>query len=104
MKQLSSEDRRILTHSQGRSDTEALAMAESHPDVWQTRVVKPGGVANKWWMSPGVTLIGDNFAVRGEELGAFMTYLVVDGQGESPISENARIARKGRELLRESKD
>lgn len=93
----------ILTQSQGRSDTHALNFAETHPDVWQTQVVKPGGVAHHWWMTPGVWLMGDNWALSGEQLGAFMTYLVVDGQGESPISLNARIAEKGRELLRERK-
>lgn len=92
-----------LTRNQGLSDTRALEVAEAHANVWQTRVVKPGGVAHHWWMSPAVWLLGDNWAVRGDELGAFMTHLVVDGQAESPISENARIARKGRELLQEPK-
>jgi len=75
-------------------------MAEKHADLWHTRIVKPGGVAHHPWQGLGVWLMGDNWAVRGQELGAFMTYLVVDGQGESSVILNDRIAKKGRELLR----
>ncbi|KAI6784124.1 uncharacterized protein J7T54_004670 [Emericellopsis cladophorae] len=86
----------------GKSDTAALAMAEKHADVWHTCVVKPGGVAHHPWQDLGVWLMGDNWAVRGQELGTFMAYLVVDGQRESSIILNDRIAQKGRALLREA--
>jgi hypothetical protein len=45
-------------------------------------------------------VLGENWSVRCDELGAFMTYLVIDGEGEDSIIENARIVRKGRELLK----
>ncbi|KAG9255760.1 uncharacterized protein F5Z01DRAFT_557051 [Emericellopsis atlantica] len=86
----------------GKSDTAALEMAEKHAAAWHTHVVKPGGVAHHPWQALGVWLMGDNWAVRGQELGAFMAYLVVDGQGESSTILNNRIAQKGRALLREA--
>ena len=52
-------------------------------------------------MIPGViaAMLGENWCIRNEELGAFMTYLAIDGKGEDSITENLRIVRKGRELL-----
>lgn len=84
---------------QGQLETKALAFAESHADTWQTFIVKPGGIATKPWMALGATLFGENWAIRVEELGAFMTYLAVSGEGEEPLTENPRIVKKGRELL-----
>lgn len=43
--------------------------------------------------------MGENWSVHIEELGAFMMYLALDGQGEEPLLLNARIVRRGRELL-----
>jgi hypothetical protein len=47
------------------------------------------------------SLLGDDWCVRIEELGAFMTYLAVarDAEEEGLYIQNARIAKKGRELL-----
>lgn len=82
-------------------ETKALAFAESHAAIWETFIVKPGGVVTKRWIVPGVftTVLGDNWCIRIEELGAFMTYLATDGEGEDSLIENARIVKKGRELL-----
>lgn len=44
-------------------------------------------------------LFGENWCVRVEELAAFMTNLAVNGEGEDPVTENARIVVRGRELL-----
>lgn len=49
-------------------------------------------------------VLGENWSIRVDELGAFMTYLAIDGEGEELIIENARIVRKGRELLGSQKD
>lgn len=56
-----------------------------------------GGIKNLILQS--ATVMGENWSVKAQELGAFMTHLAVDGDGEERISENARIVRKGRELL-----
>lgn len=45
------------------------------------------------------SVMGENWSVRNEELGAFMAYLAISGEGEDPISENVRIVRRGKELL-----
>lgn len=48
-------------------------------------------------------VMGENWSVRIDELGAFMTYLAISGEGEDSIIENARIVRKGTELLESQK-
>lgn len=52
-------------------------------------------------ITPIGALLGENFSVKAQELGAFMAYLAVDGEGEEAVTENARIVRRGRELLGE---
>jgi hypothetical protein len=92
---------------QGLLETRALAFAETHADIWQTFIVKPGGVVPKKVMTGDIlgkvtrlgAVLGENWSIRNEELGAFMTYLAIDGEGEDFLIENARIVRKGRELL-----
>ncbi|KAL0941716.1 nucleoside-diphosphate-sugar epimerase [Colletotrichum truncatum] len=89
-------------------ETKALAFAESHSAIWQTFIVKPGGVVPRNPLSSGFVgiasamggaVMGENWSVRNEELGIFMAYLAINGADEEPISENARIVRRGRELL-----
>ncbi|KAI1267119.1 hypothetical protein F5Y18DRAFT_379021 [Xylariaceae sp. FL1019] len=83
----------------GRLETEALAFQKQNPAIWRTLVVKPGGVV-PFVPSLFATIMGENWCVRNEELGAFMTHLVVDGDEEDDVIENARIVRKGREVLK----
>ncbi|KAF4472860.1 NADH(P)-binding domain-containing [Fusarium albosuccineum] len=84
----------------GLQETRALKFAEIHASVWQLFIIRPAGVLNKNMMAPGVigAVMGENWSIQMEELGAFVTYLAVDGQEDSVI-ENARMVRKGRELL-----
>ena len=97
----------FLIGTQGLLETKALAFADDHPTVWQTFIVKPGGIVSKNPMSSGLlaiitsmgSVLGEGFSVRIDELAAFMTYLAVDGQGENSITENARLVRRGKELL-----
>lgn len=69
----------------------------------------PGGVFGNGMTIPGTNrgypnvvtaLLGENWCINIEELGAFMTYLAVDGQGEEPVSQNLRMVTRGRELLK----
>ena len=77
--------------------------------MWKTLVVKPGGVVERRDQARGFVgaltsigaILGENWSVRVEELGAFMTYLAVNGSQEESITENMRIVSKGRELLGE---
>lgn len=79
--------------------------------MWKTLVVKPGGVIERRDQTRGFlgtitsvgAILGENWSVRVEELGAFMTHLAVDGTQEETITENMRIVRKGKELLEEQK-
>ncbi|KAI2615198.1 hypothetical protein GGR54DRAFT_301675 [Hypoxylon sp. NC1633] len=96
----------------GLLETKALAFAESHSAIWKTFILKPGGVVPRKGTGGGMvgfltTLfasLGENWSVRNEELGAFMTYLAIDGKGEDSTIENAGIVRKGREVLRAQGD
>lgn len=51
----------------------------------------------------GAIVFGKGWTVQNEELGAFMTYLAVSGEGEDALIENERIAKRGRELLESQK-
>ncbi|KAI1123030.1 hypothetical protein F5Y10DRAFT_286540 [Nemania abortiva] len=86
----------------GLAEAKVAEFANCHSDTWRTFVVRPGGVATESIMGSRTVaaMLGENWCVRIEELGAFMTYLAIDGEGESSMIENAHIARKGRELLK----
>jgi len=84
-------------------ETKAQNFAENHTDSWKVFIARPGGVAaNKY---PGTytvaSILGDNWCIRLEELGAYMTYLAVapDAEKEGLYIQNDRIAKKGREFL-----
>ncbi|KAM0424197.1 hypothetical protein ACHAPT_010568 [Fusarium lateritium] len=91
----------------GKLETKTLELAESNPAVWKAFVLKPGGVVPRSMFGTGLlgvfttmgACMGENWSVRIEELGAYMMYLATDGQGEEPLILNARIVRRGRELL-----
>lgn len=46
------------------------------------------------------SLLGENSVIQIEQLGAFMTYLAVDGSGEETVSRNLRMVTRGKELLK----
>ena len=97
---------------QGVLETKALAFGETHSAVWKTFIVKPAAVTSKSFFSDGLTgmvtgisaVFGENWSIRIDELGAFMAYLATDGKGEESLIENARIVRRGRELLESQKN
>ncbi|KAH7159527.1 hypothetical protein B0J13DRAFT_108922 [Dactylonectria estremocensis] len=94
----------------GLLETKALAFAENHAAIWETFIVKPGGVVPKKLLGAGVlgvatgmgAVMGENWSVRNDELGAFMIHLAINGEGEEPVTENGRIVRKGKELLKQA--
>ncbi|KAI0532640.1 hypothetical protein GGR58DRAFT_517562 [Xylaria digitata] len=86
----------------GLGEAKALEFGDAHQDTWRIFVVRPGGVATKEMIGSRTvaSILGENWCVRIEELGAFTAHLATDGEGETSVIENARIARKGRELLK----
>ncbi|KAF4981335.1 hypothetical protein FDECE_17705 [Fusarium decemcellulare] len=83
----------------GLLETKSLSLAESHPAVWKTFILRPGGIVAKTLTGGGGfnaftkmgAILGENWAVRIEELAAFMAGVAVDGEGEDSLIENARI-------------
>ncbi|KAI0460570.1 hypothetical protein F5B21DRAFT_452323 [Xylaria acuta] len=86
----------------GLAEAKVVEFEESHDKIWRTFVVRPGGVATDSITGSRTvaSLLGENWCVQIEELGAFMTHLAIDGEEESSVIQNARIVRKGRELLK----
>ncbi|KAI1746984.1 hypothetical protein F4782DRAFT_468927 [Xylaria castorea] len=86
----------------GLAEAKVVEFAESHDNIWKTLVVRPGAVAIDSIMGSRTvaSILGEKWCVQIEELGAFMTYLAIDGEEESSVIQNALIVRKGRELLK----
>lgn len=86
----------------GLAEVKVAEFADRHDDILKTIVIRPGGVATKDLTGSRtvIAILGPSWGIRLEELGAFMTYLAVDGEGESAVIENHRIALKGREALK----
>ena len=84
--------------------TKTVEFAEARRDYWEALVIRPGGVlfGGSTFLNKLVELIfGRGFAIRGEELGAFVADLVVNGSGQ-PIIENRVMVERGRELLQKA--
>ncbi|WZH48591.1 uncharacterized protein QYS62_009771 [Fusarium acuminatum] len=82
-------------------------LAEEHASVWRAFMLRPGGVITRRMKVPGrilQILLGDEWVISNEELGAFFTYLVVEGETEPEdtfLIKNPVIAQRGRKILRE---
>jgi hypothetical protein len=72
-----------------------------HSEVGQSFVIKPGGVFPKASYSSGLMsmMLGKDWVVRDDELGAFMTNLAIHGDEKDSLIFNNRIVERGRELL-----
>ncbi|KAF1992377.1 hypothetical protein K402DRAFT_320911 [Aulographum hederae CBS 113979] len=84
--------------------TKTIEFAETHQDFWTALVIRPGGVlfgGDTYRNGAVECLFGESMAIRGEELAAFVTGLVVNGSQKTVI-ENAEMVEGGRELLKES--
>ncbi|KAI0430899.1 hypothetical protein F5Y09DRAFT_306442 [Xylaria sp. FL1042] len=86
----------------GLGEASVLNFGDRNDDRWKILVVRPGGVATKAMIGSRTiaSMLGENWCVRIEELGAFMTHLAINSEEESSVIENAHIVRKGRELLK----
>ncbi|TGJ82739.1 hypothetical protein E0Z10_g6032 [Xylaria hypoxylon] len=74
----------------GLGEAKALEFGDSHDDTWRIFIARPGGVATREMMGSRTiaSILGENWCVRIEELGAFMAYLAIHGEGESSVIEN----------------
>ncbi|KAM0232311.1 hypothetical protein ACHAP5_010770 [Fusarium lateritium] len=81
-------------------------LAEEYASVWRAFMLRPGGVITRRMRVPGKIfqiLLGDEWVISNEELGAFFTYLVVEGETEPEdafLIKNPEIAQRGRKILR----
>ncbi|KAM0548432.1 hypothetical protein ACHAPJ_009918 [Fusarium lateritium] len=80
--------------------------AKEHAAVWRTFMLRPGGVVTQRMRTVGwffETLLGDDWVIRNEELGAFFMYLAING-GDEPEKNflflNRQIVDGGRQFLR----
>jgi nucleoside-diphosphate-sugar epimerase len=84
----------------GRAETWSLDFAQQHKDVWQTFIVKPGGVATAKTSAVARVAVGVFMPmIRDEQLGAFTADLLVHGNEPEGRVLNERMVQKGTELL-----
>ncbi|KAG4262362.1 hypothetical protein FPRO03_10592 [Fusarium proliferatum] len=88
----------------GLYEIRSLDVAKEHATVWKAWMLRPGGVITQRMRVPGYlaqVLLGDDYVIKNEELGAFFTYLAVEGsETDEFVILNRRIVEGGREYLR----
>ncbi|KAM0330027.1 hypothetical protein ACHAQA_004197 [Verticillium albo-atrum] len=88
----------------GRTETQSLEVAAAHAAQWQAFILRPSAILTRGIPGAGVlgAVMGGNWVVRIEELGAYMADVAAGAEGEEEVVENARIVARGRELLEAS--
>ncbi|KAF2495745.1 hypothetical protein BU16DRAFT_526312 [Lophium mytilinum] len=84
--------------------TKTLEFAEAHRDVWEALIIRPGGIlfgGDAFLNRVTEYVFGTSLAIRGEEVGATVADLVVNG-ARQPVIENSEMVQKGRKLLQEA--
>jgi len=84
--------------------TKTIEFAEAHGDVWEALIIRPGGIlfgGGTFLNKATEYVFGRSLAIRGEELGAFVADLVVNGS-QQPIIGNSEMVQRGRKLLHEA--
>jgi len=88
----------------GALQTKTIEFAEAHRDVWEALIIRPGGIlfgGDTFLNKTTECVFGHGLAIRGEELGAFVADLAVNGW-QQPVIENAEMVERGRKLLQEA--
>ncbi|KAJ4288277.1 hypothetical protein N0V88_007468 [Collariella sp. IMI 366227] len=93
----------------GQLESKTMNLAQQHPSRWQAYVARPGGIISNGKIvgQDGLgaalgglgSMLGKNWAIKLEELGAFMAEAAANGGDDDGLIENARLVEKGRELL-----
>lgn len=86
---------------QGLHEIRAITFADAHAAKWQLFILRPGGVLARGMVGAGVVsgMLGVNWTIRSEELGAAVVRLAVEGSHLGPIVDNADLVRLGKEAL-----
>ncbi|KFY22163.1 hypothetical protein V493_06809 [Pseudogymnoascus sp. VKM F-4281 (FW-2241)] len=85
----------------GITETKTIEFGERHEKVWEALVIRPSGILiGKSLKNSLASFVFGNMLLRGEELGAFVANLVVNGSEETVI-KHSTIVERGRELLHE---
>ncbi|KAJ4990066.1 hypothetical protein SVAN01_04529 [Stagonosporopsis vannaccii] len=82
----------------GLLQTKTIELAKSHD--WAVHIVRPGGVlmGDNWFTNKVIeTMFGKNLIIHGDELGAFVAEVAVNGS-ERDIIENLEMVDTGRQL------
>ena len=84
----------------GATEEWSLEYAQKHKDVWQTWIIKPGGVVTAKTYAIARMAAGMFMPmIRDEQVGAFVVHLIVHGKEAEGRILNERMAKKGTELL-----
>lgn len=89
----------------GATENWSLEFAQQHKDIWQTFIVKPGGVATASSHAIAIIVAGMFLPmIRDEQVGAFVADLLVHGKEPEGRVLNERMATRGTELLQAQRD
>ncbi|KAJ8117459.1 hypothetical protein OPT61_g1353 [Boeremia exigua] len=87
--------------TKGLLQTKTLEFAEAWGEGWVAHVIRPGGVLmsdNNLLHTAAGLVLGSKLLVGGQELGAFVADLAVNGS-ERNVIENSEIVETGRRLI-----
>ncbi|KFY81227.1 hypothetical protein V500_11607 [Pseudogymnoascus sp. VKM F-4518 (FW-2643)] len=88
--------------AKGITEAKTIEFAERHKEVWEALVIRPSGILiGKSLRNSVASFVMGSMVVKGEELGAFVANLVVNGSEETVIKHSTIVGR-GRELLHEA--
>jgi putative NADH-flavin reductase len=84
----------------GATENWSLDFAQQHKDVWQTYIIKPGGVATASTSAIFVMAAGMFLPmIKDDQVGAFVADLLVHGKEPEGRILSERMATRGTELL-----
>ena len=87
--------------TKGLLQTKTLEFANAHSDIWVAHVIRPAGIlmgGDTYTDTAAAYAFGNKLTIRGEELGAFVADLAVNGS-EKEIIQNLEMAERGKHLL-----
>ncbi|KFY38578.1 hypothetical protein V494_04322 [Pseudogymnoascus sp. VKM F-4513 (FW-928)] len=86
----------------GITETKTVEFAEQHKEVWEALVIRPSGILIGQSLKNSVAaFVMGSMVVKGDELGAFVADIVVNGSEETVIKHSTIVGR-GRELLHDA--
>jgi hypothetical protein len=85
---------------QGQIENRVIEIAKQNSLVWEAFIVRPGIVFPKDAITTPFlqTIIGNHMSIRGDELGAFLANLAMNGH-EQQVIDNAIMVSMGKALI-----